>query len=61
LLQLLLFFWGLPDIIYFNQLPVEMQKPIVGDFAPEFSLIDLKGGTVRLSDVRGKLVRSLQG
>jgi len=47
---------GVAGYYLFQPIPVEMQKPIVGGFAPEFSLIGLKGGTVRLSDVKGKVV-----
>jgi len=36
--------------------PFEYQHPAVGEPAPEFSLEGLNGGTVRLSDHRGKIV-----
>jgi len=47
---------GVAGYSLFQPIPFEKKKPIVGDFAPEFSLIDLKSGTVRLSDFQGKVV-----
>jgi len=47
---------GVVGYYLIQPIPFEMQKPKVGDVAPEFSLIDLKGGTMRLSDFRGKVV-----
>lgn len=36
--------------------PFEKQKPAVGELAPEFTVIDLNGRAMRLSDLRGKVV-----
>ena len=39
-----------------NLIPFDRQRPTIGESAPEFSLVDLGGGRVRLSDFRGKVV-----
>jgi peroxiredoxin len=42
--------------LFKNLTPFDMQRPAVGESAPEISLKDLSGSMVRLSDYRGKLV-----
>ena len=42
--------------LFQNRVPFEKQKPAIGEPAPEASFVDLTGGTVRLSDFRGKVV-----
>lgn len=42
--------------LFKNLSPFDMQKPAVGEFAPEIFLEDVNGGMVRLSDFRGKIV-----
>jgi peroxiredoxin len=42
--------------LFKNVTPFDRQKPEIGEFAPALSLADLSGGTVRLSDFKGKVV-----
>ena len=39
-----------------NRIPLEKQKPVIGEAAPDATLVDLSGKTMQLSDFRGKVV-----
>ena len=39
-----------------NRVPLEKQKPAIGESAPDVALVDLTGKTMQLSDFRGQVV-----